>query len=223
MHPVQKALRLSGSNGPCIPALKRAMILLGEHMKKISLLSILLLFFTGPCVFAQKNPLKAARNLRNLDRTMFRQITAQNALRKIPKLHVPPSHVAHTVSQVRTRLKENQARIARLRENHAYEDVWEIVTESETPKIYNSQKRLAKDLADFYAYDKVPQFRTASGEVGQVYELPVEGIQYAPLGAKPQILDPQTQVVFYVEGEGAQILNRSVLENSLYFQLVEEE
>ena len=92
----------------------------------------------------------------------------------------------------------------------------------EAPKAYSSQDLLGKDLADFYHYDNVPQFRTASGEVGKVYELPVEGIGYAPFGKQPQLLDPQTQIILYIEGVGTQILDRKLLENPVYFQLVIE-
>lgn len=190
-------------------------------MKKITLLAtVLLLLFTGTDAFSQnKRVWKGARALHGLERTVLRQATADQALRKIPALHIPPAATKLTTAQIHTLLADNQARIANLRKNHVYEDVWEAM---DAPKAYINQDLLGKDLADFYHYDNVPQFRTASGEVGKVYELPVEGIGYAPFGKPAKPLDPKTQVIFYIEGVGTQILDRKLLENPVYFQLVLE-
>ena len=190
-------------------------------MKKISLLSILLLV-TSTYIFAQgKNPLKAACNFRNLD-GIIQRATASHALQKLPTPRLPYANTASAVSNVRKILQANQTRIARMRASHLYDETWDIIMELNASMVYTSQKRLGRDLSDFYYADQVPLFRTITGEVGKVYELPIEGIKYAPLGRKPQLLDPHTQVVFYVEGTGAQILDRKVLENSLYFEPVKE-
>lgn len=117
-------------------------------------------------------------------------------------------------------LQANKIRIADLRNNHVNDAVWEAM---DSPMVYTSQDRLGRELSDFYHHDQVPQFRKRfSNDIGYVYELPVEGIAYAPEGRKPTILDPEKQVVFYMENIGGQILDRSVLENPLYFGMVTE-
>lgn len=117
-------------------------------------------------------------------------------------------------------LQANKTRIADLRNNHVNDTVWEAM---EAPMTYTSQDQLGRELSDFYHHDQVPQFRKRfSNDIGYVYELPVEGIAYAPEGREPAILDPEKQVVFYMENIGGQILDRNVLENPLYFEMVTE-
>ena len=189
-------------------------------MKKITILVTILICFTGTSASAQtKNILKSARNFRNLERSVLQQTTVNNALRSIPTLHMPPLAAKLTTAQIHTLLKENQTRIADLRKSRVYEEVWDIM---EAPKAYVDQNLLGQDLADFYHEVTVPQFRTVNGKIGKVYELPVEGLGYAPFGKPAKPLDPETQIVFHIEGVGSQILDRSLLENPLYFQLVIE-
>ena len=205
------------------------------------LLSVLLITTAATAAFAQfKTP--ALRDLRNLENIVTRA-TAASRRPSFMALHDPMlTGISFTTSVVETAtqlpgkntltapathipdmqlLKNNHTRIAEMRMNHVFDDVWEVMDAS---KAYTSQQSLALDLADFYYQYPVARFRNRlTHQIGEVYELPVEGIQYAPQGRQPAAIDAKTHVIFYVEGIGAQILERKQLENSLYFEPVTAE
>lgn len=208
--------------------------------KKI-LLSVLLIATVVPAAFAQ---LKAphCRNLRNLENIITRgsmEYHPSFSMLEDPMLSGAPlknSAAAVTTTQLSAQaaqtapathipdvqlLKSNHSNIANMRVNHVFDDVWEAM---DAPKVYTSQKMLAQNLADFYYEYPVARFRSrATQEIGEVYELPVEGIQYAPLGRSPVTIDAQTHVIFYIKSIGAQIIERKQLENPLYFEPVTAE
>ncbi len=203
---------------------------------KIYLLFILLITATVPAAFAQfKTP--ASRNFRNLESFLVRTAETYRPTAGVSRGPVMAVRPGRSVAAAATQLpvsktlavpfihtsalqllKTNHLRIAEMRTHHVYDDVWEIM---DTPKTYTSQYQLGQDLADFYYQYPVARFRSrVTQQVGEVYELPIEGIRYAPKGRQPVLIDPQTHVLFYIEGVGGQILERSLLENSLYFEPV---
>ena len=87
-------------------------------------------------------------------------------------------------------------------------------------KHYTSQNQLGRDMAAFYeGWEGVPQvYHRISNEKFYVYEIPVDGLTYAPEGSpRVQMLDPNTQVVLYSKKIGGQVVDRSLLKNDLIF------
>lgn len=118
-------------------------------------------------------------------------------------------------------LQVNQIRIAQMRAAHQYDHLWKALG---FPKVYTSQDQLGRTLSDFYRDDEIPQLRKRfSNDICLIYEFPVEGIQYAPVGRTPITLNPETQVVLYIKGVGGQIIDRVNLTNPLYFEPISEE
>lgn len=116
-------------------------------------------------------------------------------------------------------LEENRARVAALRERNVYEDVWEAMDAS---KFYVSQRSLGRDLSDFYGEEAPQLFNKETRQVGYVYEIPVNGIEYMSPGTMPFTLDPRTQVFFYAKDGSGRLYDRDVLEDPTRFSAVEE-
>lgn len=90
---------------------------------------------------------------------------------------------------------------------------------------YTSQNQLARDMAAFYEdFPGAPQvYNRFSRQNFYVFELPVEGLEYAPEGSpKVHVLDPKTEVVLYHEQLGGQIVERANLENKMFFEDVDD-
>ncbi len=90
---------------------------------------------------------------------------------------------------------------------------------------YTSQNQLARDMAAFYEdFPGAPQvYNRFSRQNFYVFELPVEGLEYAPEGSpKVHVLDPKTEVVLYHEKLGGQIVERATLDNKMFFEDVDD-
>ncbi len=112
--------------------------------------------------------------------------------------------------------EEFQRSVAEMRLRNAYEADWK---QSGGVKRYTNQDQLGRDLSVFYQNDAPQVYNRFSRVNFYVYELPVEGIEYAPEG-NPNVrtLSPSDYVVIYHDKIGGQIVERETLDNPLFFQ-----
>lgn len=109
--------------------------------------------------------------------------------------------------------------VAEIRLRDGYEVGWE---QAGGVKRYTNQNQLGRDLAEFYRDEEdLPRvFNHISRSAFYVFELPVNGIKYAPEGSSHVLtLAPSEYVVLYGgESLGWQIVERSALDNYMLFE-----
>ncbi len=113
-------------------------------------------------------------------------------------------------------LESNRVAMARMRKQGAYEDVWSAM---DGAKLYTSQRRLGRDLSDFYNENAPRVYHKINHQEGFIYEIPVNGIVYQPEGSHPVEINPDTYVFFYEEQTGGMLLKREELDN--WFDLIQ--
>lgn len=197
-------------------------------MKKYLLISLLVSLAALPSAaqFA-KYPLKAAANMRNLERIPLLVKRAVASPRvgasvvAVPKGLVSGNKVLLTPSALpwrKTPADESLVRYQKaLREAHSssfdrramptLEQAW---LASGGKAFYTDQISLARDLEKFYG-GKSTILRSPEGKMVRIYALPVEGILYKPVGYKyPVVLQAKDDCVVYdIETCGGQLLPNS--------------
>ncbi len=185
-------------------------------MKKPVLESVLaVLLVSSMPAFAQfKNPVKAAKNLANLDRVVAR------AAKKSYKRQIPtnlPSGVliAGNAGLVRAQLPKtitpvNKSYFTFVRDwynSHNWESDYQTLENASKllknlikksfQNSYTQQEQLAKDLDEFYKGD-ADIYKGPDGRQVKLYALPVDGILYKPVGYNvPVVLNSKDYFVIY--------------------------
>ncbi len=85
------------------------------------------------------------------------------------------------------------------------------------PRVFSSQNDLGQILHAFHKQSSVRVTNNFTRQECYIYEIPVCGLRYAPAGATPRVLDPEAEVVLFNEKMGGQLVERSRLEDPLFF------
>ena len=89
------------------------------------------------------------------------------------------------------------------------------------PSFFRSPAELAEYLTRFHR-GVMPSVKDSfTGIIYQVYEIPVDGLEYAQGSRFRNLLDPQTMVLLVSPTDGAQLVERSVVEKQKLFTFVD--
>lgn len=213
-------------------------------MKKPVLGSMLVvLLLSSVPAFAQfKNPVKAAKNLANLDRVVARAAKTP-AIGRPVVTNLPPGLVrGNAIGLLRVKMPKtvtpvNKSYVTFLQNSVAGEgrfangtvkDYAEIVATEWvfTPQhvFYEDQAQLARDLDEWY-HGKADIRISPDGREVKLYALPVDGIVYKPVGYEvPVVLNSNEYfVIFDVESQTGKIADNIPAVYNLYKPVAEEQ